>query len=145
LVRDYRLLEGLQEVALIIVILIATGIILGFVGRHVRAKRHGSLPEMSDARFGDYCREHLGIESGDAIAERRHIAKVVGISAEKLLPETNFRQLVGGQLDSATRVGLGDLEFELDDSVKKSGRSRPVQMPETVAGLINARLDLRSR
>jgi hypothetical protein len=131
-------------VRLTIVVLITTGIIIGFVSRQVRAKRHRSLPEVSDARFGDYCREHLAIDPADGIAERRYIAKVIGISAEKLSPEMDFRQLLAGPLDSATRVSLGHLEDDLMDLAKQAGVV-PQPLPATVLELVRLGLDLKTR
>jgi len=125
------------------VALVVGGIGLGLLGWYSQLKRHRALPDVSDAQFGEYIRAEMAIDSTVAIAERRQIARVIGIAPEKLSPQMVLSQLVAGPLDSATRVGLGDLEFDLNSLAKKAGVTSPLPLPQTVAGLVKLRIDLK--
>jgi hypothetical protein len=90
------------------------------------------------------CNAWFGIEPMKAVAERRQIARLVGVAPEKLSLDLAFNRLVAGRFDVGTQVGLGHLEDDLMGLVKQAGMV-PQPLPATVAELVRLRLDLKAR
>ena len=107
--------------------------------RHIRV-----MPDIGDEEFGAAFKARFDIEPADAVAERRHIARLVGVAAEKLSTDLAFNRLVAGEFDVASRVGLGHLEDDLMDLAKQAG-AVPQPLPPTVSELVRLRLDLKAR
>ena len=82
--------------------------------------------------------------SADAVAERRHIARLVDVGPEKLSPDLSFSQLVPSRFEISSQVGLGHLEDDLMDLAKEAG-AVPQPLPPTVSELVRLRLDLKTR
>jgi hypothetical protein len=107
--------------------------------RHIRA-----MPYVGDEEFGTAFKIRFNIEAADAVAERRHIARLVGVGPEKLSPDLPFSQLVPSRFEISSQVGLGHLEDDLLDLAKQAG-TVPEPLPRTISDLVRLRLDLKAR
>jgi hypothetical protein len=97
--------------------------------RHIRA-----MPYVGDEEFGAAFKMRFNIEAADAVAERRHIARLVGVGPEKLSPDLPFSQLVPGWFEISSQVGLGHQAGTVPDP-----------LPPTISDLVRLRLDLKAR
>jgi hypothetical protein len=111
---------------------------------YVRRRHIRGIPDVGDDEFGKAFKVRFGIEPADAVAERRHIARLVGVAPEKLSPDLSFSQLVPGRFEILSQVGLGHLEDDLMDLAKQAG-AVPQPLPPTVSELVRLRLDLKTR
>jgi hypothetical protein len=105
--------------------------------RHIRV-----MPDVSDEEFGTAFKTRFKIEPADAVAERRHVARLVGVAPEKLSPDLSFNQLVPSRFEMSSQVGLGHLEDDLMDLAKQAG-AVPQPLPPAVSELVRLRLDLK--
>jgi hypothetical protein len=111
---------------------------------YVRRRKLRAIPDVGDEEFGVAFKARFDIEPGDAVAEGRHIARLVGVAPEKLSPDLAFDRLVAGEFDVASRVGLGHLEDDLMGLAKQVGAVLQ-PLPSTVSELVRLRLDLKAR
>lgn len=128
---------------MIVMAVVAVLIISGGMVWHVRRRHIRALPETPDVQFGEYFREHFGIDPKHAITERSEISRLIGIPKQKLAPQTRLAELVSGPLDS-TRIGLTDLEFDLSALAKGARREDQILMPDTVAEVLRLRMKLKA-
>lgn len=128
----------MTSIAVIGALLLVVAIVWQARRRHMQ-----SLPDSSDGQFGEYFHSRFGIDPSEALAERAKISRLIGVPQEKLTPETRFRELLSGPLDS-TQIGLTDLEFDLSALADKAGATDQIEMPETVSGVIQLRIKLKS-
>jgi hypothetical protein len=111
---------------------------------YVRRRHLRAMADVGDAEFGTAFEARFDIRPADAVTERRHIARLVGVAPEKLSPDLAFSQLVAGRFEISSQVGLGHLEDDLMDLAKQAGVV-PQPLPPTVAELIRLRLDLKTQ
>ena len=131
----------MSTIGILVVVWCVVGVMVLF---RVRRRHVHSLPEVSDEVFGAYCQSRFGMDPVNAVIERKEVSRLLGIPMEKLSPEMRLGQLVANPLDTATKVGLGDLEFDLSDLARRAGVSARITMPSTVAEVVKLRLDLKS-
>jgi hypothetical protein len=111
---------------------------------YVRRRHIRPMPDVGDEEFGTAFKARFDIEPAEAVAERRHIARLVGVAPEKLSPDLAFGQLVPGRFEISSQVGLGHLEDDLMDLAKQAG-AVPQPLPATVSELLRLRLYLKTR
>jgi hypothetical protein len=102
------------------------------------------MPDIGDEEFAAASKARFNIEPSDAIRERRHIARLVGVAPQKLSPDLAFDRLVAGEFDVESRVGLGHLEDDLMDLATQTGAVKQ-PLPATVLELVRLRLELKAR
>jgi hypothetical protein len=112
---------------------------------YVRRRHVRGIPDVGDDEFGNAFKVRFNVEPAEAIAERRHIARLVGVAPKKLSPDLSFRQLVPGQFEISSQVALGHLEDDLMDLAKQAGVIPEPTLPATVSELVRLRLDLKAR
>jgi len=111
---------------------------------YVRRRHVRSMPSVDDEEFGNVFKRRFNIEPAAAVAERRHIARLVGVAPEKLLPDLSFSQLVSSRFEISSQVALGHLEDDFMDLAKRAGAVSQT-LPATVSELVRMRLDLKAR
>ena len=144
IITDYAIRgeEGLMSMTIAALVWVSLLISAGMW--YVRRRHIRAMPDIGDEEFGTAFKARFDIEPADAIAERRHIARLVGVVPEKLSPDLAFSRLVAGEFDVGSRVGLGHLEDDLMDLAKQAG-AVPQPLPTTVSELVRLRLDLKAR
>jgi hypothetical protein len=134
--------EGL--VSMTIAALVGVSLLISVGMWYIRRRHIRAMPDIGDEEFGAAFKARFGIEPMDAVAERRQIARLIGVAPEKLSPDLAFNRLVAGQFDVGSQVGLGHLEDDWMGLVKQAG-AVPQPLPATVAELVRLRLDLKAR
>jgi len=125
----------MPDVSMTIAALFGVSLLISAGMWYVRRRHLRAIPDVGDAEFGKAFTVRFNVESADAIAERRHIARLVGVPPEKLAPDLSFRQLVPGQFEISSQVGLGHLEDDLMDLAKQAGVIPEPTLPATVSEL----------
>ena len=120
--------------------LAALALLAAFAAWRMQIYRVRLIQNVDDDEFATYCKG-IALDPLKATLERAEIAQLLGVPARKLGPEMRLSDIVGR--DIAARVGLGDLEFNLNTMASQAG-VRLEQVPSRIVDLIRLRLELKS-
>lgn len=120
-------------------IIIVIGIVVAGIGALYRRIRARGLPDVPDEVFVERFQRNHGLVASQELVlqERRNVASLLSIPAQKLSPEQTVDELRKGFAFFADfSVGANDLYDEAMEARQLAGRGEWVSPPDTVGELL---------
>jgi hypothetical protein len=104
------------------------------VARSFALRRLKQWPLITEEAFKDVFAEQFSGDPNLALAERKRIAKIIGVPFDRISPNHSLHELSisAGHFLGNGDPALGDLEYELEEEAQ--GTNTPAVQPEMVIG-----------